>query len=824
MKALDLDILIYGSMQNCSKHFLTIVSNIELFTLCFKKVCVIVIEDASTDNTRKLLQNWIKKSTKNIEKYSIFSDYGSKDFSSKSHRTSHCRNAILEHITTKNLDKEYTYAIECEFNDLWSINFDGICDSFRHTWDAISCVGRNKQYYDYQTLYCEPSIFNKDMFGCAKREKEFEKQVSQFTSLLRDTKTPIKVKSAFNGLAIYKLEKLKDCRYGNYIDCKECKNNKQECLKGSNHTDFYNTMKSSDVFINTNMQVEKFPGGVSYETFIKNMENKIPNLEKNVLLHLLVNNLIETDGLWLEFGTGSGISTNHISHYSESTVYSFDSFMPYQNSLNEEQHFKKPEDLNKNVEIIEGWFSDTIPSFKSLHLKENFISFLHIDCDVYRSTYQIFDELYKYIKKGTIIVFGKLINCTNYRLHELKAFYEFVQRYNIEFEWIGMNGEFSNKKLVPFDGFSNTTNKNVGIIIVSNPFFCKSEEYEKINKIEHENFDWEGYVSFYSDLSLIATLDDAWNHWINHGKNESRIYFDISQETFDWETYISENTDLAHISDKYTAWNHWINCGKLEKRKFFSLRCDSQNSNERKNFDWISYKNFYSDLSSFNSFNEAWNHWKNYGKLEGRKYFSKKTNLDDTALPDLEIRGLGNPEEEIKYRFDWIKYKDNYSDLYLIETIDEAWCHWTNYGKKEGRKYFSIDLKSSIRRTCSDSNIISGFDWFFYINNYKDLSHVKTEEGALDHWLKIGKKEGRTGTFDWCSYIGNLNLHSVGIITKEDAFEHWLNNGKKQYNVPDDFNWVKYIKKNENLAPMITSESEAIYHWLNFGIHEKLQY
>lgn len=255
MEKLDLDILIYGSIQNCSKHFLTIVSNIELFTLCFKTIYVIIVEDASSDNTRKLLQNWIKKSSKNIIKHPIFFDHCDKDFSSKSHRISHCRNAILEHINTENLDKEYTHAIECEFNDLWSINFNGICDSFRHTWDAISCIGRNKKYYDYQTLNCESSIFNKHRIGCGKREKKFEEQVSQFTSLLKETKDLIKVKSAFNGLAIYKLEKLKDCRYGTYINCKECKNNKQECLKGSNHTDLYNTMKSSEVYINTNMEV-----------------------------------------------------------------------------------------------------------------------------------------------------------------------------------------------------------------------------------------------------------------------------------------------------------------------------------------------------------------------------------------------------------------------------------------------------------------------------------------------------------------------------------------------------------------------------------------
>lgn len=827
MKTIDLDVLIYGSMRNCSEHFLTIVSNIELFKSCFNNICVIITEDASTDNTRKLLQNWVKKPSKNIVKYSILSDYGDTDFSSKSHRTAHCRNAILEHITTKNLNKQYSHAIECEFNDLWCINFDGICDSFQYTWDAISCVSKNKQYYDYYTLCCAPSIFNKELLGCAKREKKVEEDISKFTSLLEESKDLIKVNSAFNGLAIYKLEKIKNCQYGSYITCTECKNNNQECFNGSNHTNFYSDMNSSNVFINPNMGVEKFPGGISYDTFIKNMENNIPDLKKNVLLYLLVNNLIKTDGLWLEFGTGNGISTNHISHYSENTIYSFDSFMPYQNSSDEKQCFKKPENLNKNVQIIEGWFLDTIPSFKTAYLKEDYVSFLHIDCDVYRSTCQIFDEFYKYIKKGTVIVFGKLINYSDYYLHELKAFYEFVQRYDIEFQWIGMNDTFSSEKVIPFDSFSNTTNENVGVIIIANPFFGKTYESNKISNLEYENFDWAGYVSFYTDLSLITTQEQAWDHWTNYGKKESRIYFNISEETFDWKTYVSENVDLANISDKYAAWNHWTNFGKLENRKFFSLNCDESSNDDKSNFDWTRYKNFYQDLSVLNSFNEAWNHWKNHGKLEGRKYFSKDLNKNEVApikTNNVEIAGLGLPEEETKVRFDWVKYKNTYKDLFLIETLDDAWCHWKNYGKSEGRTYFSIDIKSAIHRVCSNLSINPDFNWFFYINNYNDLSHLKNEEEAFQHWKNIGKNEGRTGTFDWCSYIGNLNLHSIGINTKEGAFEHWLKSGKKNYYVPDDFNWVNYVKKNNNLLHLITSEGEAIHHWLNFGINEKLQY
>ena len=40
-----------------------------------------------------------------------------------------------------------------------------------------------------------------------------------------------------------------------------------------------------------------------YEKFIKKLEKRIKNLEKNVLLYVLVNNLIDSNGIWMEFGT-----------------------------------------------------------------------------------------------------------------------------------------------------------------------------------------------------------------------------------------------------------------------------------------------------------------------------------------------------------------------------------------------------------------------------------------------------------------------------------------------------------------------------------------
>ncbi|MEI7752516.1 MAG: hypothetical protein WCJ71_10575, partial [Candidatus Omnitrophota bacterium] len=38
------------------------------------------------------------------------------------------------------------------------------------------------------------------------------------------------------------------------------------------------------------------------------------------------------------------------------------------------------------------------------------------------------------------------------------------------------------------------------------------------------------------------------------------------------------------------------------------------------------------------------------------------------------------------------------------------------------------------------------FDWITYVENYKDLQRadIDTKEKAAEHWLMIGRKEGRT--------------------------------------------------------------------------------
>lgn len=167
--------------------------------------------------------------------------------------------------------------------------------------------------------------------------------------------------------------------------------------------------------------------------------------------------------LWLEFGVASGNTINYISKFTTDTVYGFDSFegLPEKWRDGYEKGFftrngNLPE-VNGNVELIKGWFNETLPPFMEKH-KNKKVSFIHIDCDLYSSTKTILDTLRDYLDTDCVIVFDELVNYDGYdgETGELKAFYEFTQENIVDYEWIGLNG---------YIGMRGYEHENVAVVI-----------------------------------------------------------------------------------------------------------------------------------------------------------------------------------------------------------------------------------------------------------------------------------------------------------------------------------------------------------------------
>jgi hypothetical protein len=150
---------------------------------------------------------------------------------------------------------------------------------------------------------------------------------------------------------------------------------------------------------------------------------------------------VTVPGHYLEFGVYKGGTIRFIAGKvgGSKSVHGFDSF----EGLNEAwsgdgSRFDAQGQLPKvpsNVRLHKGYFSDSLPAWAESHVGP--IGFLHIDCDLYQSTKCVFEHLSDRIVPGTVIVFDEYFNYPNWQAHEFRAFQEFVERYQVRYEYLG---------------------------------------------------------------------------------------------------------------------------------------------------------------------------------------------------------------------------------------------------------------------------------------------------------------------------------------------------------------------------------------------------
>ena len=166
--------------------------------------------------------------------------------------------------------------------------------------------------------------------------------------------------------------------------------------------------------------------------------------------HLKCADLVQNEGLWLEFGVFTGRSLEQFSRKAP-LIYGFDCFegLPEKwddqnpkncyslggnvpagyvvgenHSMFNSNHPTNIQPWPKNVKLVKGYFDVTLPKF--LEKFEGDVAFVHIDSDLYSSAKTVLDNLKPRIKKGTIILFDEILGYADYRLHEIKAFAEFI--------------------------------------------------------------------------------------------------------------------------------------------------------------------------------------------------------------------------------------------------------------------------------------------------------------------------------------------------------------------------------------------------------------
>jgi hypothetical protein len=153
----------------------------------------------------------------------------------------------------------------------------------------------------------------------------------------------------------------------------------------------------------------------------------------------------------MEFGVWQGRTIARIGrHFSKQTVWGFDSFVGLPESWFTKSSQPRPSHpagkfslegqlpgSAPNVELVAGWFSDTIPTW--LEQNSGDICFLHIDSDLYSSAITVLTLLNDRIVPGTVIVFDEMYPWADYDRYDLweqgefKALGEWISNCNREF-------------------------------------------------------------------------------------------------------------------------------------------------------------------------------------------------------------------------------------------------------------------------------------------------------------------------------------------------------------------------------------------------------
>lgn len=177
--------------------------------------------------------------------------------------------------------------------------------------------------------------------------------------------------------------------------------------------------------------------------FVETHMSNIPSVNSRYKVHdIAIKNVKIKDGIVMEFGVFSGATINYIAELMPtSSVYGFDSFegLPeFWRDGFDKNYFAVSAlpKVRKNVELIKGWFDETLPTFAINGRK---IAYLHVDCDLYSSTKTIFNNLKENIVEGTVIVFDEYFNHPGWQQGEVKAFEEFIAETKKEYKYLTYN-------------------------------------------------------------------------------------------------------------------------------------------------------------------------------------------------------------------------------------------------------------------------------------------------------------------------------------------------------------------------------------------------
>ena len=241
----NVNMVICGCARDNGKYLPIILNKIEEITQLCNDYYIIIYENDSKDNTLELLKEFEKK---HKNKCHIITETNiNKKYPIRTHRLAYARNTILDYLYDNNLDKTHNCYLNMDLDDV-NVNLD--VNSIKRVfnsdlnWDVVS-ANQKKKYYDYWALRTEK--YNKNCWNnglCIRNQYLYNWFDTKNKKTINSNEPPLKVLSAFGGLAIYKMDKIKNCRY-NGVDNNNNINgwqSKQDC----EHVQFHKEIREKN--------------------------------------------------------------------------------------------------------------------------------------------------------------------------------------------------------------------------------------------------------------------------------------------------------------------------------------------------------------------------------------------------------------------------------------------------------------------------------------------------------------------------------------------------------------------------------------------------
>ncbi len=134
-------------------------------------------------------------------------------------------------------------------------------------------------------------------------------------------------------------------------------------------------------------------------------------------------------------------------------IYGFDSFEGLKEDWHGTSQVRGTFNLNanmpkvlSNVELIKGWFHETVPEF--LKTNDGWFSFIHFDADTYQTTALLLSLMRYRILKDTIIIFDEYLGYPNWRKGEYLAWQNHIRENNIQYKYLGFSSQQSVIKVI----------------------------------------------------------------------------------------------------------------------------------------------------------------------------------------------------------------------------------------------------------------------------------------------------------------------------------------------------------------------------------------